>query len=128
MKNYDVRGTLLEGKKAVIAVVLPEPFRENIYSIYDIYNISDEKENKLVIHFKDIFGRTLEANGNYVSFIIDLHGPKFESVDFNKPVNVAFHHENGTLGIKTPQEIFDSVFGPIVTPDTTGKGTIREGA
>lgn len=127
MKNYDVKGTILEGKKAVIAVALPELSRDNIYSIYDIYNISDDQANKLVINFKDFLGRTLEANGNYVSFIIDLNDEKFESINFDQPINVAFHHQNSDLN-KTPQEIYKLVFEPIVTPDTTGRGTIREGA
>lgn len=125
MENYDVKGTILEGKKAVIAVVLPELSRDNIYAIYDIYNISDEQGNKLVIHFKDFLGRPLEADGYYVSFIIDLKGEKFQSIVFDQPINVAFHHENGELN-KSPQEIYKLVFDPIVTPDTTGRGTIRE--
>lgn len=125
MKNYDVKGLFLEGKKAVIAVALPKPLENNSYTIFDIYNISDQKENKIVIHFKDSLGKPLESKGNFVPFIIDFSNHNCHSVNFTKPINVAFHHQNDKL-TKTIQEIYDSVFGPIITPDTTGKGTIRE--
>ncbi|KQB41290.1 hypothetical protein [Flavobacterium aquidurense] len=130
MKNYDVKGILLEGKKAVIAVALPEPSRDNIYKIFKIYNISDHKENKIVIHFKDSKGEILEWNENVELFKIDLNQAVTNDaiiIDFTKEINVAFHHQNAELN-KTPQEIYKLVFDPIVTPDTTGKGTIREGA
>ncbi|MRX70455.1 hypothetical protein SAMN06265349_10219 [Flavobacterium resistens] len=126
MKDYDVVGLILKGKKAVIAAVLPVATRNNVYYIYDVYNISDGQENKIVIHFKDLIGKKLSANGNYESFIIDLSKDKYLSINFAKKIRAAFHHENGEL-TKTPEEIFDAAFDPIVTPDTTGKGTIREG-
>ncbi|KQO29625.1 hypothetical protein ASF10_03715 [Flavobacterium sp. Leaf82] len=127
MDYYDVRGTLLEGKKAVIAVVIPPLPRNNFYGIYEIYNLSDSKENKIVIHFKDLLGEPLKANGYYESFIIDLNDEKFQSINFHKSINVAFHHENGDLQ-KTPQEIYELILVPKADPNTTGRGTIREGA
>lgn len=125
MENYYVQGTLLDGKKAVIAVALPAPSKNNAYLIYDIYNISDSKNNKIVIQFKDFFGDPLLAKGNLESFIIDLSLDKFKSIDFTKKIYVAFHHENDKL-TKTLEEIYNGVYHPIVLPDTTGKGTIRE--
>lgn len=130
MKNYDVKGILLEGKKAVIAVALPESSRDNIYKIFKIYNISDREGNKIVIHFKDSKGEILECDGNVELFKIDLNQVITNdaiTIDLAKEINVAFHHQNSDLN-KTPQEIYKLVFEPIVTPDTTGKGTIREGA
>lgn len=132
MENYDVDGTILKGKKAVIAVVIPPLSGNNFYGIYDIYNISDEKENKIVIHFKDLFGKPLVANDFFESFVIDLSDKKFLSIDFTRPIKVAFHHENGEL--KRPiEDVYRRVFdykkekGKDI-PDTTGRGTIREGA
>lgn len=130
MKNYDVKGILLEGKKAVIAVALPEPSRDNVYKIFKIYNISDQEANKIVIHFKDSKGDILECKDNVELFKIDLNQAVTNdaiTIDFAKEINVAFHHQNAELN-KTPREIYKLVFDPIVTPDTTGKGTIREGA
>ncbi|CAD0003737.1 hypothetical protein [Flavobacterium salmonis] len=129
MKNYDVKGILLEGKKAVIAVALPEPARNNMYGIYKIYNISDEEGNKIVIHFKDFLGKDFTGDGgDFVSFIIDLNETEKNGIleiDFTKQIKVAFHHQNNEL-TRTPQRIYtDKYSGPFI-PDTTGRGTIRE--
>ncbi|MHC0439558.1 hypothetical protein [Flavobacterium sp. 3-210] len=127
MKDYDVRGTIFEGKKAVIAVAIPKPQKDNVYFIHKTYNISSPHENRIVIHFKDSFGVKLVANGNFEAFVIDLNSNDFLSLDFSKKIKVAFHHENDELR-KTPEKIFEDVFkDPIVTPDSTGRGTIREG-
>ncbi|MFW0736738.1 hypothetical protein [Flavobacterium sp. T12S277] len=125
MKHYDLKGAYLESKKAVIGVLLPEPARNNKYGIYDIYNISDQEGNKIVVHFKDFIGSPLEGVNNFESFVIDLSDPKFRSIDFTKCIYVAFHHENDILK-NTPEKIFEEVYNPIVTPDKTGKGTIRD--
>jgi hypothetical protein len=124
MENYDLKGIIVEEKKAVIAVAVPEPSANNIYKIFKIYNISDHEGNKIVIHFKDSKGDALNCDANIELFKIDLSNIEFNSIDFTKEIRVAFHHENGGLG-KTPKVIFDMVYNPIVTPDTTGKGTIR---
>jgi len=132
MKVYDLKGVVL-GKKAVIGVVLPEKMTNNDYKIFKIYNISGEGRNKIVIHFKDLKGDELKIDTNKPNlelFVIDLTKNVTKigtaEIDFTKKIEAAFHHQNHEL-TKTPKEIFDAAFDPIVTPDTTGKGTIREG-
>jgi hypothetical protein len=125
MENYDLKGVIIEDKKAVIAVALPEPSLDNIYRVFNIYNISDQEGNKIVIHFKDSKGVALGCKANIELFKIDLSNNEFNSIDFTKEIKAAFHHENDELK-GTPKEIFDKVYNPIVTPDTTGRGTIRE--
>ncbi|OOV17569.1 hypothetical protein [Flavobacterium sp. LM4] len=127
MENYDLKGFVVEKSKAIIAVALPEPSNDNIYKIFDIYNISEPDDNKIVIHFKDTKGNALKCEANFELFKIDLSNSKFNSIDFTKEIRVAFHHENDELE-DTPVEIFNAVYHPhpIVTPDKTGKGTIRD--
>lgn len=143
MENYYVQGSILEGKKAVLAVGLPEAGRNNIYGIYDIYNISNSQENKIVIHFKDFLGKPLAANGNLESFIIDLNNlvvknkETVKEIDFKKIINVALIHDNSNeLGDleeiylrahrATQNKNIDIKGKDIEIPDTTGRGTIRE--
>lgn len=130
MEDYYVRGTILKERKAVIAVTLPAPSEDNKYKIYEVYNLTDAKKNKILIHFKDFLGKPLVANDNLVSFIIDLTGKKFDSIKFRKPIIVSLYHENGNINesLESLEKIFESAqLGHGATPDTTGKGTIREG-
>nr|WP_315247943.1 hypothetical protein [uncultured Flavobacterium sp.] len=136
MENYDLKGVIVEGNKAVIAVVLPELI-DNKYEIHQIHNISDQEGNKIVIHFRDLKGKPLCSNSNFELFKIDLNSVvKNDAVeiDFTKEIKVAFHHENDVF-TRNFKEIFIDAYKPrnnhnlikeIEIPDTTGRGTIRE--
>lgn len=130
MKNYDLRGLSIGGRKAVIAVCLPDAIGKN-YRIYKIYDVSDTNGNKIVIHFKDKDGLPLEHGDNFELFIIDLTPKEFDGINFSKEIEVAFCHENKDVLNGTPAEVFDRAHKPIpigkniVAPDSTGTGIIK---
>jgi hypothetical protein len=129
MKNYELKGLIVEGSKAVIAVALPKPI-DNQYMIYNVHNISDNKENKIVIHFKDFKGTIAEHADNFEAFIIDFKRyiplEELTKMDFAKDINVVLIHYNDNILKDTPEVIYNRAHsgGPIFN-DTTGKGTIR---
>lgn len=133
MKNYDLKGLSISGRKAVIAVCLPDATGKD-YKIHKIYNVSDTDGNKIVIHFKDKDGLPLEHGDNFELFMIDLTSKDFDGIDFKKEIGVAFHHENSDTLTRTPKVIYDDVqnrpnstkiIKDILLPDSTGKGTIK---
>ncbi|WP_035646732.1 MULTISPECIES: hypothetical protein [unclassified Flavobacterium] len=130
MEDYYVRGTILKERKAVIAVTLPAPSEDNKYEIYKVYNLTDTQKNKILIHFKDRLGKPLEADDNLVSFVIDLTGKEFDSIKFRKRIIVGLYHKNEDINesLEPLEKIFEKTQLPHgAIPDSTGKGTIREG-
>ncbi|WP_281336785.1 hypothetical protein [Flavobacterium eburneipallidum] len=125
MKVYDLKGVLVEGKKAVIAVYLPIP-KKNAYNIFNIYNISDAKENKIVIHLKDFSTPPLVVTDNNLeSFIIELNTKEFDSFDFAKETRVALIHHNADDLPGKPEEIFNEAHVKSIEPNVAGTGIIR---
>lgn len=133
MKNYDLKGCIVEKRLAVIAVALPAPVKGNSYFLYDIHCVS---KNMILIHFKDFLGITFSGIGNNLeSFIVDLTDAKFNNFDFSKKIVAVLCHENNDVLKGTAEEIFNSEISnsfssePVKTilgPGTTGNGTIRE--
>jgi hypothetical protein len=129
MKNYELKGMIVEGNKAVIAIALPKPI-DNQYMIYNIYNISDNKDNKIVIHFKDFQGTLAEHADNFEAFIIDFKKyiplEELTKIDFAKNINVVLIHYNDNNLKDTPDVIYNRAQNTNLSfNDTTGKGTIR---
>jgi hypothetical protein len=134
MKDYDLKGLSIGGRKAVMAVCLPDAKGKD-YKIHKIYNVSDTEGNKIVIHFKDKDGLPLEHGDNFELFMIDLTSKDFDGIDFKKEIGVAFHHENSDTLRRTPKVIYDDVQNrpnsiktikkSLLIPDSTGKGIIR---
>lgn len=128
MKIYNLKGCIIENKLAVIAVSLPVPKNGNRYFIFDIHSVS---KNAILIHFKDLTGKTLTGTGdNFEPFFVDLTDSKFNNIDFSKKIDVVLCHENNDVLKGTPKEIFNSEMSQpfsksILGPNTTGNGTIR---
>ena len=75
MENYDFKGIIVQGKKAVLGIQLPKPKGNNVYCIYKVYNLSIPRVNIILIHFKDFIGNDLSVSkpsNNIESFSIDL--------------------------------------------------------
>lgn len=129
MKVYDLKGMFLSGRKAIIAVSLPQP-KKNAYVVFNIYNISDDKSNKIVIHLKDLSKPPLQVkDDNLELFTIELNTKEFDNFDFSKDTGVALIHHNEDVLTKTPEEIYDEAYNysilKLPPPTTIGTGTIR---
>lgn len=125
MKVYDLKGMFVPGRKAVIAVSLPKP-KKNAYVVFNSYNISDGKDNKIVIHLKDLLKPPLNLTDDNVElFTIELDTKEFDNFDFSKDTGVALIHHNEDVLPKTPDEIFNEAFMSILPDNVVGKGTIR---
>lgn len=97
MKVYDLKGMLLAGKNAVIAVSLPKESDDNKYSIKVIGKVDDNGVKKLKIHLRDIECEdlTIQNNTNFVTFIVDLSLYGFSEIELTKSINVVFNHIKG---------------------------------
>jgi hypothetical protein len=127
MKNYDLKGILVGGRKAVIAISLPVPKNGNTYFIYETHLCSN---NEILIHFKDFTGKDLSGvSENLESFIIDLTDSKFSNFNFSNEIKVALCHENYDELKDTPENIFANAYNEFkenkALPNRTGTGTIR---
>lgn len=129
MKVYDLKGMFVPGRKAIIAVSLPKP-KKNAYVVFNSYNISDGKDNKIVIHLKDLSKPPLNVTDDNVElFTIELNAKEFDGFDFSKETGVALIHHNFDDLPKTPEEIYDEAQNSSILkwqpPVVVGTGTIR---
>ena len=95
--TYDCDGIMSTTSAARIKINLPAETVKNKYT-FKVYNVSDGKGNKLVIHLKDNAGLELSHAGNFYEYflnfaeIIKCEGA--DDLDIYEPFSVVVFHES----------------------------------
>jgi hypothetical protein len=94
MKVYDLKGVIVDGTTAVIAVSLPKEVDGNVYSINVKERFDDSGVDKLKIEMTDLFDLDLSSsnNGNFVTCLIDLADYGYTDDELKKEIKVVFYH------------------------------------
>lgn len=151
LKTYESCGQMITIEKADLGICLADPAQtKNTYTIANVYNVSDSNGNKIVVHLKDLFGKDLSPENNYIyNDILDFKNIKdvlnAKIIDPYKDIAVVVFHENNITNAemeKNSTQIFrlaqthdcDQVkiiisgkksANEFKSPKTCGTGTIR---
>jgi hypothetical protein len=142
MKNYDLKGIIVQGNMAILGIQLPKPQENNAYCIYKVYNLSISGINIILIHFKDFIGDDLSGSSNNIeAFSIDLGqviNGSTDSIGINTAqeiIGILIHENENKLKVQNEEFIkianllqvtnSDLEIKDILGPGTVGRGTIK---
>ena len=98
--TYESEGEMITNSQADLRIYLADPAKtKNTYTIANVYNVSDSDGNKLVVHLKDVFGKDLSPENDYIfkyslNFGIIKKAPNAVGLDINEAIGVVVFHEN----------------------------------
>lgn len=99
LETYLSCGEMITDSQADLRICLADPKTTNKYTIANVYNVSDSDGNKLVVHLKDVLGKDLSPQNDYIfkyslNFGIIKKAPNAIGLDISNDIGVVVFHEN----------------------------------
>lgn len=100
LATYESCGQMITISQADFGICLADPAKtKNTYTIANVYNVSDSNGNKIVVHLKDLFGKDMSPENDYIlKDTLDFKNIKdiinAKKIDPYTDIEVVVFHEN----------------------------------